>query len=145
VGVRDEATDQTPARELPRTTGVRVLIVEDNPDAADSLEALLDFLGHRVRIAGDGPRALALARTEPPDVMLIDIGLPGMDGYEVARHVRQDARLTGVLLVALTGYGRAEDRAEALAAGFDRHLVKPVDAGTLQELVAARTRDAAGA
>jgi CheY-like chemotaxis protein/two-component sensor histidine kinase len=119
-----------------RAEGTRVLVVEDNVDAADSLGALLEVLGHHVRIANDGPRALDLARAQPPDLMLVDIGLPGMDGYEVAREIRRDARLRQVVLVALTGYGREEDRTRALEAGFDRHLVKPVEPDTLQSLVA---------
>jgi PAS domain S-box-containing protein len=119
-----------------RAECTRVLIVEDNVDAADSLVALLEVMGHRVRVANDGPRALEIARTRPPDLMLVDIGLPGMDGYEVAREVRRDPHLRDVVLIALTGYGREEDRERALEAGFDRHLVKPVEPDTLQTLVA---------
>ncbi len=119
-----------------RAEYTRVLLVEDNVDAADSLAALLEVMGHRVRVAHDGPRALEIARTRLPDLMLVDIGLPGMDGYEVAREVRRDPQLRNVVLVALTGYGRDEDREHALAAGFDRHLVKPVEPDTLESLVA---------
>ena len=86
-----------------------------------------------------GASALEAARADPPDVMLVDIGLPGMDGYELARRVRQDAALRDVLLIALTGYGREEDRRRALAAGFHHHLVKPVDPDALQGLVAGRS------
>ena len=114
----------------------RVLIVEDNADAAESMMLLLELLGHRVRAVGDGPSALEAARANPPDVMLVDIGLPGMDGYELARCVRQCDELRDVILVALTGYGREEDRQHALAAGFDYHLVKPVDLDQFQGLVA---------
>jgi two-component system CheB/CheR fusion protein len=96
---------------------------------------LLELLGHQVRVAGDGQAALASAGAIRPDIMLVDIGLPGMNGYEVARRVRGDARLAQVVLVALTGYGRPEDKAEALSAGFDRHLVKPVDFDTLRDLI----------
>jgi two-component system CheB/CheR fusion protein len=113
----------------------RVLMVEDNPDAAESLQLLLEVLGHRVDVAHDGPEALAAAHAHPPDVMLVDIGLPGMDGYEVARKVRSDPALRGVVLVALTGYGREEDRRAAFAAGFDHHLVKPVDPDNLEKLI----------
>jgi signal transduction histidine kinase/ActR/RegA family two-component response regulator len=113
----------------------RVILVEDNVDAAESLQALLEVLGHRVRVAGNGPRALAMAEADPPNVMLVDIGLPGMDGYEVARRARADARLRHVILVALTGYGREEDRERARDAGFDHHLVKPVDPSALHDLV----------
>src|SRR5262249_38848592 len=113
------------AAEKTAAAGTRVLLGEDNLDAAESLMMLLELLGHRVRVAHDGPTALEAARANVPDVMLVDIGLPGMDGYEVAQEVRQDAALRRVVLVALTGYGRDEDRARALAAGFDYHLVKP--------------------
>ena len=96
---------------------------------------LLDLYGHRVRTVYDGVAALDAAGAEAPDVMLVDIGLPGMDGYEVARRIRRDAQLRDVTLIALTGYGRDEDRRQALAAGFDHHLVKPVNPETLNGLV----------
>jgi PAS domain S-box-containing protein len=114
----------------------RVLMVEDNPDGAESLKMLLELLGHRVRVTHDGVAALAAARANCPDIMLVDIGLPGMDGYEVARQVRQEPALKHVVLVALTGYGRDEDKQRALAAGFDYHLVKPVDVDALEKVVA---------
>jgi signal transduction histidine kinase/CheY-like chemotaxis protein len=113
-----------------------VLVVEDSPDVAESLTMFLELLGHRVRAVYDGVVALDAARTSPPDVMLVDIGLPGMDGYEVARRVRCDPDLNRVILVALTGYGREEDRRQAMAAGFDYHLVKPVSPDALHGLVA---------
>jgi PAS domain S-box-containing protein len=114
----------------------RVLIVEDNADTAESLRMLLELLGHHVRVVHDGGAALDAAQANVPDVMLIDIGLPGMDGYEVARRMRQHPDLKGVILVALTGYGRDEDRQRAFAAGFDYHLVKPVSPDALNGLVA---------
>jgi two-component system CheB/CheR fusion protein len=114
----------------------RMLIVEDNPDAAESLALLLELLGHRVGVARDGATAIDLARRSPPEIMLVDIGLPGMDGYEVARRVRDDPALKSVVIVALTGYGRDEDRRRALEAGFDHHLAKPVDVAKLQDLIA---------
>jgi len=114
-----------------------VLVVEDNPDAAEALTMLLEVLGHRVRTVHDGATALDLAQTSPPDVMLVDIGLPGIDGYEVARRVRQDARLQHVLLVALTGYGQEEDRQRTMAAGFDHHITKPVEPDALNRIVTA--------
>jgi two-component system CheB/CheR fusion protein len=113
----------------------RVLLVEDNPDAAESLTMLLELLGHRVRSVHDGVAALDAARANVPDVMLVDIGLPGIDGYEVARRVRRDPDLRHVVLVALTGYGREEDKQQAIAAGFDYHLVKPVSPDALHGLV----------
>jgi len=130
-----EETLRVPSPERARSARARVLLVEDNADAAESLVLLLELLGHRVRVTRDGPSALEAARANVPDVMIVDIGLPGMDGYEVARQVRQDAGLRPILLVALTGYGREDDRRRALAAGFDYHLVKPVNPDALQGLV----------
>ena len=119
-------------------TARRVLVVDDNVDAAEMLAKLLQIAGHEVRTAHDGPSALAAARADPPEVIVLDIGMPGMNGYELARAIRADTALADVRLVAVTGYGQAEDVAEARAAGFNRHLVKPVDPGVLRELVAAR-------
>jgi two-component system CheB/CheR fusion protein len=110
-------------------------VVEDNVDTAESLTMLLELLGHRVRAAPDGVAALDAARANVPDVMLVDIGLPGMDGYEVARRVRRDPDLKEVVLVALTGYGQEEVKQQAMAAGFDYHLVKPVNPDALHGLV----------
>jgi len=115
--------------------GVRVMIVEDHPDAAESLAMLLELLGHQVSAVGDGFAALESAAAEPPQLMLVDVGLPGMDGYEVARRIRATEALREVRLVALTGYAREEDRRRALAAGFDHHLAKPVDPAALRNLL----------
>ena len=133
--ITEEERRVGPAEPVPQRTA-RVLLVEDNPDAAESLTILLELLGHHVRAVYDGIAALDAARASTPDVMVVDIGLPGMDGYEVARRVRRDPALTQVVLVALTGYGREEDKREAMAAGFDHHLVKPVNPDTLHSLVA---------
>ena len=114
--------------------GKRVLVVEDNDDAREMLRNLLDTFGHEVHEASDGAAGVEEARRLRPDTALIDIGLPGMDGYEVARRIRAD--IPGTRLVALTGYGQPEDRERALAAGFDVHLVKPVDPDQLQRLLA---------
>jgi signal transduction histidine kinase len=103
-----------------------ILIVEDNADARETLRKLLELQGHRVRVAAEGSTALKEVRAAPPDVALVDIGLPGMDGYELARRVRADAGRR-VTLIALTGYGLPEDRRRTAEAGFDLHLVKPVD------------------
>jgi CheY-like chemotaxis protein len=100
-------------------------VVDDNEDAAESLAVLLRMGGHDVRVAHDGPGALALAREWSPEAVLLDIGLPGMSGYDVARALR--AAGGRPLLVALTGYGQREDRRRAQEAGFDLHFVKPVD------------------
>jgi CheY-like chemotaxis protein len=115
----------------------RVLIVDDNQDAATMLADLLNSFGLEVRIAGDGPAALALARELPPQVVLLDIGLPGMDGYDVARRLRQEHPGRELLLIALTGYGDAASREKSRQASFDHHLVKPVDVGAILKLVAA--------
>jgi signal transduction histidine kinase len=114
----------------------RVLVVDDNRDAADSLAMLLRLLGHEVGTAHDGMAALDAARAFVPEVVLLDIGLPNMDGYEVARRLRQEPALSGALLVALTGYGQEQDRRRSLEAGFDIHLVKPVDPDELEAILA---------
>jgi CheY-like chemotaxis protein len=113
----------------------RVLVVDDNPDVAESLVMLLEGLTHEVRTAGNGPQALGLARDYRPDLILCDIGLPGMDGCELARRLRQEPGLENVLLVAVSGYGQEEDRRRSQEAGFDRHLVKPIGRAVLEELV----------
>jgi PAS domain S-box-containing protein len=118
--------------------GRRVLVVDDNADAAQSLALLLELDGHQVRVALDGPRALEAAQAEEPEVVLLDIGLPQMDGYEVARRLRARRGAGPAVLVALTGYGQEDDRRRSREAGFDYHLVKPVEPGALRELLAAR-------
>ena len=125
-------------------TGVlrRILVVDDNEDAAASLADLLEIWGHEVRTVHDGRQALAAAREWPPEIVLLDIGLPGMDGYEVAHRLRNETNTADAYLVALTGYGTEEDRIRALEAGFNRHLVKPVAPDVLNELLAhSRTCD----
>jgi PAS domain S-box-containing protein len=116
----------------------RVLIVEDNADARDSLSLFLQLAGHDVDTSEDGARALDKLLTFRPDVAVIDVGLPGMDGYEVARAIRQRPGGGGIRLIALTGYGQAEDQRRALAAGFDIHLTKPIDPAKIQDLLATR-------
>ena len=127
-----------PCAEVEREREVgraRVLLVDDNHDAANGLATLLGLLGHEVQVVHDGPTALAAARSNTPDVALVDIGLPGMDGYAVAQRLRERSGKK-VMLVALTGFGSEEDRKRAQAAGFDHHLVKPVDLDALEGLVA---------
>src|SRR5712692_10076664 len=111
-------------------TQKRVLVIEDNDDARSALVAVLELEGFLVAAAADGPKSIAIVREHTFDAVLIDIGLPGMDGYEVARQIQ---RLGGhrPFLVALTGYGEPEDRRRAVEAGFDTHLVKPVDPAEL--------------
>jgi signal transduction histidine kinase len=124
-------------RAAPASGAARdILIVEDNEDARDSLREILELRGHRVRVAGDGPAGVEAAEREMPEVALIDIGLPGLDGYEVARRIRAAGNCRRPLLLAITGYGLPEDRERALAAGFDGHLVKPVDVAALETLLA---------
>ncbi|HEX6209328.1 MAG TPA: ATP-binding protein, partial [Methylomirabilota bacterium] len=116
----------------------RVLIVEDGPDARESLRMLLEHAGHVVETAEDGPTGLAKLRAFRPEVALIDIGLPGLDGYALARLVRERPETSGIRLVAVTGYGQDDDRQRALAAGFDLHVAKPVDPVRLRDLLARR-------
>ena len=113
----------------------RVLVVDDNQDAAHALRLLLETDGHEVMVAADGAAGLALAREHRPDVVLLDIGLPTLNGYEIATRIRADPALEGTVLVAVTGYGQMHDRARASASGFDHHLVKPVEFRALQELL----------
>jgi CheY-like chemotaxis protein len=113
-----------------------VLVVDDNTDAAAMLQLLLEGAGHRVRVEHDPVHALTEAIAAPPEVGLIDIGLPQMDGYELVRRLRAVPATAAALYVAVTGYGQEKDRARALAAGFDEHLVKPVDPGRLLALLA---------
>lgn len=121
----------TPARR-------RILLVDDDPDAADSLGLLLSMDGHTVVLARDGAHALALAESRPPEVALLDIALPGMDGLELARRLRARPGGERLLMVALTGYGRPQDIARSRSAGFDAHLVKPVDPDRLRDALARR-------
>jgi signal transduction histidine kinase len=127
-----------PARHTDGSTnkGLRVLAVDDNQDALQSTALLLELSGYEVQQAHDGSEGLAKARPFMPDVVLLDIGLPGMDGYEVARKLRKLPGLERVLIVALTGYSQAEDRQRSAEAGFDHHLTKPVDPDELQALLA---------
>jgi CheY-like chemotaxis protein len=115
---------------------LRVLVVDDNTDAAQMLAALLEVQGHDVSVEYDGRGALARAHDEHPDVLLLDIGLPDMDGYELARRLRAQPENAGATLVALTGYGQNQDREEAQQAGFDHYLVKPADLNEVNEVLA---------
>jgi two-component system CheB/CheR fusion protein len=110
-------------------------VVDDNVDAAESLSRLLRLQAHEVRVAYDGLAALVVARDMNPDVVLLDIGLPKMDGLEVAKSLRARGDGPRPLLVAMTGFGQSEDRARTAAAGFDHHLTKPVDPKQLQSLM----------
>ena len=130
-----ESAPAPPAVAPTTERAVRVLLVDDNVDAAESLAMLLRLWGCEVVVAHDGPDALRAAETQRPEVALLDIGLPGMDGYELARRLRAAADTRGLRLVALTGYGLAADRERALAAGFDEHLVKPASLEVVQQVI----------
>jgi CheY-like chemotaxis protein len=114
----------------------RVLVADDNVGAADSIALLLKLGGHEVRVAYDGPTALLIAQAFRPQVVILDIGMPGMDGYEVARRLREQPGLQPVLLVALTGWGQDEDKRRSKEAGFDYHLVKPTEPEAVKKLLA---------
>lgn len=113
----------------------RVLVVDDNLDSADTLAVLVGLLGAEVHVARDGPAALAETASFHPDAVLLDIGMPGMNGYEVARRIRAMPGYEAVKLIALTGWGEEEDRRLAHDSGFDHHLVKPVDVDVLNTLL----------
>lgn len=134
-----------PKASRPGSRQARVLVVDDNRDAAESLAMLLELSGYEVRVAYDGPAALEAVRSERPDAVLLDIGLPMMDGYEVARRLCAAAEEHRPLLVAISGYGQDEDRRRAEDAGFDHHLVKPVDPELLDRVLAAVAETAVGA
>ncbi|MGC3999378.1 MAG: ATP-binding protein [Anaeromyxobacter sp.] len=133
----DRAPPRQPADTSPRR---RVLVVEDNADAAETLCEMLDVWGHEVALARDGRAGLGLARSFRPDLILCDIGLPELDGYEVARAIRADPALAGTFLVALTGYASPEDQRKAADAGFHRHLAKPVPIDVIEEVLATAPR-----
>jgi PAS domain S-box-containing protein len=133
VAPEDTEIPHDEGRPDARTRRLRILVVDDQQDIADSLVHLLAALGHDARAVYDGTTALALGRDDTPDVMLVDLGMPGMTGYDVARRVKHDTALAGIHLIALTGYGREEDRARVHEAGFDLHLTKPVTDRTLED------------
>jgi CheY-like chemotaxis protein len=114
----------------------RLLVVDDNVDGAETIAMLLRLFRHTVKTVHTGPDALKAARTFQPSVMFLDIGLPGMSGYEVAQQLRSDSSMNGLILVALTGWGSEEDRRQAQSVGFDYHLTKPVGMEELQSLLA---------
>jgi CheY-like chemotaxis protein len=123
----------------------RVLVVDDNRDAAELLASSLISMGHRVHVAHDGPSALVAAALFRPEVALLDIGLPLMDGYELASRLRDQSGGRDVRLIAITGYGQERDRATSKAAGFAEHVVKPVDLERLGELIKEACRTSSGA
>jgi CheY-like chemotaxis protein/two-component sensor histidine kinase len=135
-GERHENESGSRQQQRAGSSSHRLLVVDDNEDAAVSLARLLRLRGHEVRVAHDGPAGLALAASYLPTMVFLDIGMPGMDGYEVARRIRQLPGLERVALAALTGWGQQEDRRRTAEAGFDRHLVKPLEPEALESLLA---------
>lgn len=137
VVAKERRTHPNASEGLAASGSRKVLVVEDNLDAAESMGELLELWGHQVSYASDGEMALQLVGSVAPDVVLLDIGLPGMNGYEVAQQMRRSGVLADATLIALTGYGREEDRRRAVEAGFDRHLTKPLDPELLRRVLAA--------
>ena len=133
------SADPVPAATA--TSSLRVLVVDDNADAADMLAALIDVVGHASVVANSGADALRLLPTLRPDIVFLDIGMPGMNGYEVAQQLRAMPALVQPVLVALTGWGDQKDRARTSEAGFDHHLIKPADLGTVERLLADTARE----
>src|SRR4028119_138578 len=128
--------EKTMLEDTPVRSGRRVLVVDDNVDSAESMSMLLELSGHEVYLAHDGEQALAEFERPRPDAVLLDIGLPKLDGFEVARRLRSDDRNRDLLLIALTGYGKDDDRSRGRDAGFDHHLVKPAEPETPMTLAA---------
>jgi CheY-like chemotaxis protein len=124
---RQGTGDATPKR--------RLLVVDDNKDAAESMSMLLEMWGHDVAYAYDGPTALETAEQWQPEAVFLDIGLPGMDGYEVAERLRELPHAKDAVLIAITGYGQDDDRLRSRQAGIDHHLVKPVAPDALRSLI----------
>ena len=133
----DHGSDTAPqADQFLPPSGKRLLVVDDNQDAANSLAMLLKLQGHEVRVAYSGMGAVEITKTYTPDVVFMDIGMPGMDGYEAARRIREQPGLGRVVLAALTGWGQQEDRRRTAEAGFNHHLVKPPEPKVIESLLA---------
>ena len=132
----DQGREKEPQTQPASRSGHRLLVVDDNQDAANSLAMLLRLQGHEVRVAFSGPAALEITKAYSPDVVFLDIGMPGMDGYETARRLRQQPGLEKVVLAALTGWGQQEDRRRTAEAGFGHHLVKPPEPKALESVLA---------
>jgi CheY-like chemotaxis protein len=137
------AEPQASAARIVPEPSRHILLIEDNADACETLRALLEMHGHHVDIAADGVTGLERALSLQPEVVLVDVGLPRMDGYEVARRIRASKGIRRPMLVAVTGYGAPEDRQRALDAGFDAHVTKPVEYSTLLPLIAGANAPAA--
>jgi CheY-like chemotaxis protein len=131
VGAPVQALERAVAQRPSRSR--RVLVVDDNRDGAESLAQVVEILGHAAEVAYDGPSAIEKASANPPEVVLCDIGLPGMSGYEIAKTLR--AASAGVQLFAVSGYARSEDVRRAVEAGFDGHIAKPVNVADIERLL----------
>jgi CheY-like chemotaxis protein len=134
--IRFAGSDVSPVPPVPAGTR-NVLVVDDNVDAAECIGVMLKLSGHQVEVVHDGFEAVEAARRHKPDVILLDIGLPGRDGYEVARILRRESDLKNTKIIAVSGYGKEEDRALSKQAGMDDHLTKPVDHDRLEEVLRA--------
>jgi CheY-like chemotaxis protein len=135
------AVTATTVAPLKASRHLRILVVEDNHDAADTLRWILEYLGHEVLVAYTGPAGVQAALTGMPEVILCDIGLPGLDGYGVVKALRRLPEMVGVRMIALTAYGQDSDRRRSLEAGFDLHLTKPIDPNVLQEVLEGDSSD----
>lgn len=138
---RPQIKNDLSAPEAPvGTPSLRILVSDDNRDAAESLAALLRMIGHEVRIAYDGVEAVGLAKEYRPDAVVLDIGMPKMNGYDVARKLRAEPIGKDMTIIALSGWAKEEDKRRSHEAGIDHHLVKPLEPATLLRLLASNTR-----
>jgi DNA-binding response OmpR family regulator len=147
IMLANDTMDSKPVRSTSNDTAMRrfrILVVDDNHDSALSLAMVLTMMGHETRTAHDGETALATAEEFHPDVVLLDIGLPKMNGYEVAQRIRENAWGTDMFLIAVTGWGQAEDRARSAEVGLNMHMVKPVEPTALQAVLADLNRNGNG-
>jgi CheY-like chemotaxis protein len=138
---KSEMAEPVAAASVTSVGRCRILVVDDNMDSAESMATLLKLYGHEVRVAYDGLAAVESALAFRPQIVLLDIGLPGLDGYEVAHRLRHSDETKDIFLIALTGYGRTEDRVRALTSGFNYHITKPVDPGELDMIIKKLTPD----
>ncbi len=129
------------AQQIAASPRRRLLVVDDNRDFTDTMAILLEEIGHEVRTAYDGREVAPIVADFNPEVVLLDIGLPGIDGYELARRLRASPQCSGAALIAVSGYGQQADRIRAQEAGFDHHLVKPVDPDKLAKLIEALAQE----
>src|SRR5262249_51194258 len=135
---------RAPLPHIESSLARRILIVDDYPLVAESLMRVLALAGHQVRIAYDASAALEVISAFEPEIIVLDIGLPGMNGYDLAKHIREQKASNFVTLIAATGYGQNEDRHKALEAGFDHHMTKPVDCAALLQLIESTQRKSRG-